>query len=50
VGYLLKKFQIPNYKFQTNSKSQIPNSKRFGFWSLEFEYCLLFGAWDLVLF
>jgi hypothetical protein len=40
------KFQIPKFKFQTNPKTQIPNSKlaamfgSLGFWSLEF-------IWDL---
>ncbi|MBI2339290.1 MAG: tandem-95 repeat protein [Deltaproteobacteria bacterium] len=38
---LLKKFQIPNSKFQTNSKKQISKTKKFG-------NCF-FGIWCLVL-
>jgi hypothetical protein len=45
------KFQIPNYKFQINPKSQSPMTKEFGLkfciWNIEIY--LLFGACDLVL-
>jgi len=40
------KSQIPNYKSQTNSKSQTQN-KKFRIWCLNFGACLLFGAWKL---
>ena len=47
----MKKLQIPNPKFQTNRKSQIPSEgplfASFGSWSLEFFWDLGFGIWDL---
>ncbi len=39
------KSQAPSNKSQTNTKSQAPNSKRFGFWN--FGHWCLFGNWDL---
>ena len=49
----LVKFQITNLKLQINPNDQ--NSKfktcpRFGHWCLSFGYCLIFGAWNLVLY
>jgi len=42
-----RKFQIAIYKIQTNSNTQILNSKswRFGYWDFVFENCLGFGFW-----
>jgi hypothetical protein len=40
------KFQIPNLKFQINSKSQIPNAKFQGNPKCQ---TYLFGAWNLEL-
>jgi hypothetical protein len=41
------KFQIPNYKFQTNPKSQLPMTERILFGILDFEHWNLFVAWCL---
>jgi hypothetical protein len=55
------KTKIPNHKFQIPNKFQVPNSNvrnknPFKFllfvwiiWSLDFDTCLEFGAWSLVL-
>jgi hypothetical protein len=41
---------LPTFKFQINSKNQIPNYEPFGCWGvwhLELEVWDLFGAWRL---
>jgi hypothetical protein len=52
------KFQIPNYKSQTNPKSQSPMTETILLGILDFGHsclpagrgiCLWFGAWNLVL-
>src|SRR6266576_3706234 len=47
------KFQIPNPKLQTNSKSQTSTVRShhqaaFGFWTLEFIWILDFGFWSFI--
>jgi hypothetical protein len=55
----MNKFQIPSTKFQTNPKSQAPNSKqipnfktqipncfKFVFLDFVFVWCLVLGAWN----
>lgn len=41
------KFQITNYKLQTNSNNQAPNSKLFENWNLIIENYLFIGACNL---
>ena len=45
----MKKTQTPNPKHQRNTKDQTSNSgdARFGVWTLEFIWSLLFGFWCL---
>ena len=50
LNYLeISKHQIPNPKFQTSSKFQIPSTKPFGTWDLVLEVCLVIGIWCLVI-
>jgi arylsulfatase A len=43
----MKKHQAPTSNFQRSSKLQIPMSRLFGHWSLDFFWCLVLGIWSL---